>query len=96
MIPAWSARERTFIRSTSQAMNGEQVWVASPRKQASISAFERYVKWVGASATVKSISMTGRVVTFHGGGSVRFVTLSGDMRGRRPESVLLDDMEEHE
>lgn len=96
MIPAWAARERTFIRSTFQAMDGERVLVASPHEQASIDSFRQYVKWIGAIATVKSISSTGRVVTFHGGGSVRFIVLGKDgMDGRRAQVALIDDMEDN-
>lgn len=92
-----AARLRTFSSSTLAAVGGEQVIVASPTHLRSTDTFERYCKWLGKAEPLSdlySVNRANRTVRFDGSGSVRFVTLSGDMRGRRPESVLLDDMEE--
>ena len=96
---AEAARLRTFISSTTAAVGGEQVIVASPTHRRSTDTFERYCKWLGKAEPLSDlygVNKANRTVRFDGGGSVQFVTLSGDMKGRRPESVLLDDMEEHE
>lgn len=56
-----------------------------------------YRKWLGKAEPLSdlyNVNMANRTVRFGGGGSIRFVALGADMRGRRPESVLLDDMGE--
>ena len=94
-----STRRVTFISSTTAAVGGEQVIVASPTHRRSTDTFERYCKWLGKAEPLSDlygVNKANRTVRFDGGGSVQFVTLSEDMKGRRPESVLLDDMEGHE
>ena len=96
MIPAWAARERTFFRSTMQALDGKQVYVASAYERQSANTFRDYVEYLGKreptnGAYAYIVHLATRNVEFVGCGSVKFVVLSNQRRGLRPDSIIYEE-----